>query len=139
MVNILESVELDNVVGYIDFYISPGQHIKSVDLDSAVGPPSCTQHHVLAPMWHPPTIKVFTWTGKLVQRLELSDLGLHDHCRSISPVHEGKLNVWVKMSGNMTISHKVITYEIEDEDEEDDEEEEDEEDDAEVNMDKNKQ
>ena len=111
---------------YIDFYSTCGHNFENVDLKRTGGPPSCTEHHVLVPVVNPPTVLVFTWTGKLVQHLELSDLGWDDSCLSISPVHEGKLNVWVKMPE----SHKVITYEIEECKDEDDDE---------VNMDNNGQ
>ena len=117
---------------YIDFYSASGHLIKSVDLDGAVGTPSCTEHHVLVSVRNPPTILVFTWTGKLVQHLKLSNFGLDmlDTCRSISPVHDGKFIVWAEISGITTIPHKVITYEMEECEYEDDEE---------VNMDKNRQ
>ena len=103
---------------YVDFYSITGNHIQRVDVDVVTGYPSCTAQHVLVPIWNPQTILVFTWAGKLVQHLELG-LDFYNQCHSISPVHEGKLNVWVYNTSERT--YKVITCEIQESEEEDDE------------------
>ena len=109
---------------YTDFYSTAGHHIQRADADGVTGVtgrPSCTAQHVLVPMDNQPrTILVFTWTGEFVQRIAPSGLGPHDECCSISPVHEGKLNMWVY---NKSDGSKVITCEIQGcEDKEDDDE-----------------
>ena len=104
---------------FVDFYSVTGNHIQRADLDGEAGPPSCTTQHVLVPMRNQPqTILVFTWTGKLVQHLDLGR-GLYDTCLNISPVHEGKVNVLVmNVSENI---YKVITCEIQEREDENDE------------------
>ena len=105
---------------YADFYSITGHHIQRVDLDGTTGCPGCTAQHVLVPLVQKPQtrMEVFTWAGKLVKHLELG-LDFYNQCSSISPVHEGKLNVVVHNVSEKT--NKVITCEIQECEEEDDE------------------
>ena len=92
---------------YADFYSITGNHIQRVELDGTTGEPSCTAQHVLVPIMNQPqTILVFTWAGKLVQHLEVG-LDLNDMCLGTSPIHKGKLNVWVTNASEMTQSHHI--------------------------------
>ena len=105
----------------IDFYSPTSHHIQRVVLDGSAGGPSCTAKHVLVPISKKKRrILVFTWSGKLVQRLEPPDLSLEDRCVSLSPVHEGKINVWVHTSEG---TNKITTYEMQESEEEDEDNE----------------
>ena len=90
-----------------------GQHVSRVELPYEPGWPRCTLTHVLVPVMKiPPLVKVYTWTGELIQELRPGDLQLQDDkvVTMISPVCRGTVNV--KVYRPSTKETRIITYKV---------------------------
>ena len=87
-----------------------GRRVVRTQLPGGAGRPSCTSSFILVPLRKQPKICVLDWTGKILQILDHTQLGLKDDDWGwqVSPVQDGRFSFFVTADEGP----QIITYEV---------------------------